>query len=163
MALQLKKGDTVWIRVNYDIREGVIDTVEGSDGDWMIQLNDPNHGYVYWKQGSDGGRVELLKVGPKIQTFAEKVVEMRDAAVSINDFMVKLLSGYPEVKITWALYQRNKPFDFQAATVEMSSCPPVILFYFTFWDDRHVKFSTLILVNDEAGEFESYFRRVLGY
>lgn len=159
--LKLKKGDTIWVRVNYDVRQGVIDTIEGKDGDWMIQFTDPEHGPVYWKQHSDGGRVELLKSGPKIKTFAEELVEMRDAAESINDYMVRLLSRYPDVKVAWGNYGKYPQYDLQAAEVVNPSCPPVTLFYFTFWDDKHVKFSTLILVNDEAHEFDAYIYRVV--
>lgn len=161
MALQLKSGDTVAIRVDYTWRQGVIDTVEGKEGDWMIQLTDPEHGAVYWKQHSDGGRVELLKVGPHIQTFAEKVVEIRDKAGSITNFITRLILDVKGIKIVWGKHIVGEPYDCQSAELIYPSCPPVTMFYFTFWDDNHYDFATLILINDEAGEFDAYLHRMM--
>lgn len=55
---EIKKGDTVKIKVGYKALEGIVLTAAhyGKNG-WYIELKDKNTGYEYYKECYDGGRV----------------------------------------------------------------------------------------------------------
>jgi hypothetical protein len=61
----IHKGDTVKITAQGTVRTGLVHSVsrDWKDGDYSIELMSDTHGAVYWKQGSDGGTVEIIKKG----------------------------------------------------------------------------------------------------
>ena len=65
MALQIKQGDTVCVKCKgYHITGKVLTAhnwkiIPDDHDDWYIELTG-QHGYAYWKQGVDGGTVELV-------------------------------------------------------------------------------------------------------
>lgn len=55
-------GDQITIEVNYRTRSGIVSSAHNygkspDAPDWYIELTDPRHGQVYWKQGLDGGEI----------------------------------------------------------------------------------------------------------
>lgn len=60
--VKIETGDTVKFRAQGRTFEGKVLTADnnGNKYGWYIEMIDNNDGYVYWKQGHDGG--ELLEV-----------------------------------------------------------------------------------------------------
>ena len=66
MALKIKPGDTVKIKCQGHTLTGEVLSAHNwqmtpdDPEDWYIEYTS-QHGYAYWKQGSDGGTVELVE------------------------------------------------------------------------------------------------------
>ena len=66
--IEIKPGDTVTIYAQDTVRTGVVESASNygnlpwsPEPCWYIELDDPIHGSVYWKQDLDGGSVEYAK------------------------------------------------------------------------------------------------------
>jgi hypothetical protein len=60
--ITINEGDFVTIKALGTVRTGVVISAHyyGDDDGWYIELKDPTYGYCYYKQGYDGGTVELF-------------------------------------------------------------------------------------------------------
>ena len=66
--IDIKPGDTVTIYAQGTSRTGIVVSASNYGSSphspepcWYIELDDPIHGAVYWKQDIDGGSVEYAK------------------------------------------------------------------------------------------------------
>lgn len=69
MALSIRKGDEVLIKAQGTSRQGIVHSASNYGNRtpedppcWYIEMLDPTHGEVYWKQDADGGTVVNLSV-----------------------------------------------------------------------------------------------------
>lgn len=148
---EIKKGDRVRITAQGAVRVGLVSTSHWSrNGGYNIELVDDNVGYTYWKQGSDGGTVMLLEVGPELPTMAGTLRTMRDHSATISEMQNQFMR-----EVEGGVWRMNQSFHDEMGTcmswdVTAPAWPTVTVYHYTFWNDDRTDESDLTLVGDEA-------------
>lgn len=155
-VVAVKRGDTVRIKAQGAMRQGVVLSVDGKDGDWMIELRDPDYGYTYWKQHSDGGQMQLIESGPEPMTLRRAVKEARDEATCNADILLLVRRHYPDVQMNRGVRSWCDSYFCTGYEIVASGCPPLSVFMFSFIGEQNTDTGTLFLMDDEAFAFDSF-------